>query len=247
MLVRGHEPRDRPRPAHLLGTRAPSGPIPLKRDCRWADGPIGLRFGNHRLKSPNHGKLQAPARHLLHAARAASARGGDGGLQRGRGAGRDGLGRLPALDRDPGRAGRLRGAARRRHGRDRPLARARDAGAAGARDAQPLGPRPPGEGRRAQRVLLRARTTCSPARAPAPFDAVPIRPGDDRRQAASDGWSSTSRSTTRSVERLGSRAALDDGDHFAFVVERSRDRPSTIKGRLAVPHQQPALRHCRRG
>ena len=38
---------------------------------------------------------------------------------------------------------------------------------------------------------------------------------------------------------LGSRAALDGGDHFAFVVDGRVIAPDTIKGQLAVPHQQP--------
>jgi diguanylate cyclase (GGDEF)-like protein len=41
------------------------------------------------------------------------------------------------------------------------------------------------------------------------------------------------------ANHLGSRAALDDGDRFAFVVDGRVIAPDTIKGELAVPYQQP--------
>ncbi len=43
----------------------------------------------------------------------------------------------------------------------------------------------------------------------------------------------------RLARHLGSRAALDGGDRFAFVVDGRVIAPDTIEGELAVPHQEP--------
>ncbi len=43
----------------------------------------------------------------------------------------------------------------------------------------------------------------------------------------------------RLAQQLGARAALDEGDHFAFVASGQVIAPKQIRGDLAVPHQQP--------
>jgi diguanylate cyclase (GGDEF)-like protein len=43
----------------------------------------------------------------------------------------------------------------------------------------------------------------------------------------------------RLANRLGVRAALDDGDLFAFVANGKVIAPVAVRGELAVPHQQP--------
>ena len=43
----------------------------------------------------------------------------------------------------------------------------------------------------------------------------------------------------RLAKRLGTRAALDDGDRFAFVANGQVIAPEAIRGELTVPHQQP--------
>ena len=45
----------------------------------------------------------------------------------------------------------------------------------------------------------------------------------------------------RLANRLGMRAALDDGDLFAFVANGKVIAPKEISGDLAVPHQQPSF------
>ena len=136
------------------------------------------------------------------------------------GARRDGLGRLAPLDRDPGRAGRLRGAARRGHGRDR-RARSRAPPRCSRRSRRRTAPRSCARRSEvdAQRLLLREERAAR-RRQPPPRAVRAVRVVESRTRTKAVG---------RVVVHLpfddglasGSapRAALDDGDRFAFVAD----------------------------